>query len=189
MIKQWKDIKVGDKMKDGSIVTQVHRTHKEDCCKLTYDNDREMICAYRHIFLVNVSNLPIEGKQELEQNCTFVPLEESFEVNSDYILTPQEADIVESFCRNEPIKIKVDCIQDGEIEIYDFHFPLMTKRISLKQVIVKSEPQKVDENTYWLRRNIYLNMDENFNKGLIKVCKDKSVPRTYSTVKEVLYVS
>ena len=150
MIKQWKDIKVGDKMKDGSIVTQVHRTHKEDCCKLTYENDREMICAYRHIFLVDVSNLPIEGKQELEQNCTFVPLEESFEVNSDYILTPQEADIVESFCRNEPIKIKVDCIQDGEIEIYDFHFPLMTKRISLKQVIVKSEPQKVDENTYWL---------------------------------------
>lgn len=149
MIKQWKDIKVGDKMKDGSVVTQIHRTHKEDCCKLTYDNDKEMICAYRHIFLVDVHNLPLEGKQELEEHCTFVPIEESFEVNSDYILTPQEADIVEAFCRNEPIKTKVDCVQDGEIEIYDFHFTI-TKRVSLKQVIVKSEPQKVDENTYWL---------------------------------------
>ena len=48
--------------------------------------------------------------------------------------------------------------------------------------------QVLDENTYWLRRNIYLNMDENFNKGLMKVCKDKSVPRTYSTVRAVEYV-
>ena len=55
--KQWKDIKVGDKLKDGSIVTQIHRVHKEPCCKVIYDNDREMICAYRHVFLIDISNL------------------------------------------------------------------------------------------------------------------------------------
>lgn len=49
--------------------------------------------------------------------------------------------------------------------------------------------QVLDEKTYWLRRNIYLNMDENFCKGLQKVCNDKTAPRTYSTVKEVLYAS
>ena len=152
---KWKDIKIGDKLKDGSIVTQIHRTHKEDCCKVIYDNTREMICAYRHIFLVDVHNLPIEGKQELDQNCTFVPIEESFTVDTidGQKLTIEEADIVETFCRNEPISIQVDCLQDDKIEIYDFHFENGTKRIQLKNVITKSEPQKVDENTYWLTCN------------------------------------
>ena len=150
MIKKWKDIKIGDKLKDGSIVTQIHRTHKEDCCKVIYDNTREMICAYRHVFLIDVSNLPDEGKQDLEKYCTYVPLEESFDVNCKEQLTIEEADIVETFCRNEPINIQVDCIQDIDIEIYDFHFDNGIKRVYLKQVVVKSEPQKVDENTYWL---------------------------------------
>ena len=48
--------------------------------------------------------------------------------------------------------------------------------------------QVLDEKTYWLRRNNYLNMDENFCKGLQKVCNDKTVPRTYSTVRAVEYV-
>lgn len=150
MIKKWKDIKIGDTLKDGSIVTQIHRTHKEDSCKLTYDNNKEIICSYRHIFLVDVHNLPESGKQELKENCTFVPIEESYDIYCEDTLTPEEADIVETFCRNESINIPVDCIQDNdEMEIYDFHFDV-TKRIYIKQLIVKSESQKVNENTYWL---------------------------------------
>ena len=147
--KKWKDIKVGDRLKDGSIVTQVHRTHKEDCCKLTYDNNREMICAYRHIFLVDVHNLPEEGKQELENTCTFVPLEENFDVSCESSLDPTEMLVIQQFLNNESINVQVDCIQDDETEIYDFHFNEI-KRIYVKNVITKSEPQKVDENTYWL---------------------------------------
>ena len=146
---KWKDIKVGQRMKDGSMVTQIHRIHEEDCCKVIYDNTREMICSYRHIFLIDISNLPKAGKLELNQTCTYVPLEENYDVSSDQELTDQEKLYVQLYLSNEKIPYAVDCIQDGEIEIYDFYFE-ETKRVYVKNIITKSEPQKVDENTYWL---------------------------------------
>lgn len=147
MLKKWKDIKIGDKLKDGSTVTQIHRTHSEDCCKIIYDNDKEFICAYRHVLLIDISNLP--DKSELEY-CSFVPLVEDLNITSNKDLTDSEKEIVEKFCRNENIDILVDCIYDDEIEIYDFHFNSEIKRIYIENVVIKSEPQKVDENTYWL---------------------------------------
>ena len=151
MKKQWKDIKVGDIMKDGSVVTQIHRTHQEECCRLTYDNDQEMICAFRHIFLVDVHNLPPEGKQELEKYCTFVPIEENYSIYCDESLSLEEKFIIEQFCNNQSIDIEVDLIQSNDsVELYDFHFKDKTKRIKLCSIITKNEPQKVDDNTYWL---------------------------------------
>lgn len=153
MIKKWQDVKVGDVMKDGSIVTQIHRTHNEQCVKVTYNDTQEIICASRHIFLIDVSQLSKDAKAELEQFCTFVPLEESVEITCEEDLTTEEKLIVDKFCHNESIPIQVDVIADtDEIEIYDFHFDSI-KRIYIKQVILKSEPQKVDENTYWLTCN------------------------------------
>lgn len=150
MIKQWKDVKVGDIMKDGSRVTQIHRTHPELCCKITYNKNEEFTCAYNHVLLIDVSKLSKEAKSELEQFCTFVPLEESYDISSDEELTLEEKSIIEKFCYNEPINVQVDpVITNAETEIYDFHFNKV-KRIYLKQVVIKSEPQKVDENTYWL---------------------------------------
>lgn len=150
MIKKWEDIKVGDIMKDGSIVTQIHRAHPELACKITYDNDKEFICAYNHVLLIDIHNLPKEGKQELEQFCTFVPLEENLEVICEDELSVEEKMIIDRFCHNESIPIQVDIITDNEeLELYDFHFNKI-KRVQLKNVITKSEPQKVDENTYWL---------------------------------------
>ena len=147
---KWKNVKIGDTLKDGSVVTQVHRTHKEPCCKLIYDGDREFICSYRHILQIDVSNLPTSGKKELEETCTFVPLEENYEITSDSELSFSEKYIIEQFCRNEPIAIYVDTIKDdSEEEIYDFHFNDI-KRVYVKQVILKSEPQKINDNTYWL---------------------------------------
>ena len=146
---KWKDIKVGQRMKDGSTVTQIHRIHEEDCCKVTYDNTREMICSYRHIFLIDIHNLPKAGKLELNQTCTYVPLEENYDVSSDQELTDQEKLYVQLYLSNEKIPYAVDCIQDAETEIYDFYFE-ETKRVYVKNIITKSEPQKVDENTYWL---------------------------------------
>jgi len=146
---KWKDIKVGQRMKDGSTVTQIHRIHEEDCCKVTYDNTREMICSYRHIFLVDIHNLPKAGKLELNQTCTYVPLEENYDVSCDQELTDQEKLYVQLYLSNEKIPYAVDCIQDAETEIYDFYFE-ETKRVYVKNIITKSEPQKVDENTYWL---------------------------------------
>lgn len=150
---KWKDIKVGDTMRDGSIVTQVHRTHEENSCKIIYDTDKEFICSYKHILLIDVQNLCEKGKEELNKFCTFVPLEENYEIENADDLSSKEKYIVERFCYNEPVDIQVDIISEGEIDIFDFHFEDRVKRIYVKNVITKSEPQKVDENTYWL--NIY----------------------------------
>lgn len=150
MIKKWEDIKVGDVLKDGSIVTQIHRTHPELSCKVTYDTDKEFICAYNHVLLIDVSRLPKEGKKELDEFCTFVPLEENLSVNCEEELTTEEKVIIDQFCHNEPVNVQVDVITDNkEIEIYDFHFNKV-KRVSIRNIVTKSEPQKVDENTYWL---------------------------------------
>lgn len=147
---KWKDIKVGQKMKDGSVVTQIHRKHQEECCKVTYDNDRSMICAYKHVFLIDVHNLPDEAKEELNRICTYVPLEENYEVYYNEELSIEEKLIVQQFLSNEPVNIDVKCVLDGEIEVYDFCFASGIKKVYVKNVITKKEPQKVDDNTYWL---------------------------------------
>ena len=150
MIKKWEDVKVGDVMKDGSVITQIHRTHPEECCTITYDYYREFTCAYNHVLLVDIHELPDEAREELDTYCTFVPLEESYDITSDEELTLEEKSIVEKFCYNESIDVEVKPILiNTETEIYDFYFDTV-KRVYLKQVIVKSEPQKVDDNTYWL---------------------------------------
>lgn len=150
MKKQWKDIKVGDVMKDGSVVTQIHRTHEQDACLVIYDNDKEFRCSYNHVLLIDVRNLPKEGFEELDAFCTFVPLEENFHISCNEELSDNEKLIIDKFCHNEQISVQVDCIQDNEeTEIYDFHFDKI-KRIQIKNSILSSEPQKVDDYTYWL---------------------------------------
>lgn len=170
MIKKWKDIQVGDTMRDGSIVTQIHRTHIEQCCKLTYDNDQEFTCSYRHVLLIDVHELPSDGKAELNEFCTFVPLEETYEIENADNLSLEEKLIVERFCYNESIDIKVDLISEGQTDIYDFHFNSGVKRIYIKNIITKTEPQKVDDNTYWL--NCY-GIDYLMNKYKVNLyCND-----------------
>lgn len=44
----------------------------------------------------------------------------------------------------------------------------------------------LDENGKWVGRNIYLNMDNTFCKGLQKVLNDRTVKNTYSTNRKVL---
>ena len=153
MKKEWKDIRVGDRFKDGSIVTQIHRTHKEECCKVIYDNTKEISCSYTHIFLIDVSELNDEAKKELSNTCTFVPLEEEYHIESDIPLSNIEAMYVEQFCHNEYIDIEVKYIEDKStldlIEVYQFMFDT-PKIITIRAVPTKTEPQKVDNNTYWL---------------------------------------
>ena len=150
MKKLWKNIEVGDVLKDGSIVTQIHKTHSELACKVIYDTDKEFICAYSHVLLVDVHELTKAGKIELDKFCTFVPLEENLEIESESELTSEEKVIIDRFCHNESITVDVDVILDNsDVEIYDFHFDSI-KRVKVRNVILKSEPQKVDENTYWL---------------------------------------
>lgn len=48
--------------------------------------------------------------------------------------------------------------------------------------------QVLDKNGYWLKRSVFMNMDETFICGLKKVLNDKTIPNTYSTNRRVLYV-
>ena len=148
---QWKNIKVGDIMKDGSIVTEIHRTNNEECCIVNYADNQEFVCSYNHILLIDVHNLPTEGKAELEKYCTFVPLEESYEIDAESELTVDEKLIVERYFHNEQVDITVTHLNHFEnTDEYKFDFMPNTKIIRVTTVVVKSEPQKVDENTYWL---------------------------------------
>lgn len=48
--------------------------------------------------------------------------------------------------------------------------------------------QVLNDSGYWLKRTILLNMESPiFVKGLKKVINDKTIPRTYTTVRSVLY--
>ena len=47
--------------------------------------------------------------------------------------------------------------------------------------------QVIDENSFWAKRTIFLNMNEpTFMKGLKKIREDKTIVNTYSTVRGVL---
>lgn len=50
------------------------------------------------------------------------------------------------------------------------------------------QAQVLDTNGYWLKRSVFMNMDETFIYGLKKVLNDKTIPNTYSTNRRVLYV-
>lgn len=49
------------------------------------------------------------------------------------------------------------------------------------------QAQVLDNNGYWLKRSVFMNMDETFIYGLKKVLNDKTIPNTYSTNRRVLY--
>lgn len=50
------------------------------------------------------------------------------------------------------------------------------------------QAQVLDKNGHWMKRSIFMNMDETFIYGLKKVLNDKTIPNTYSTNRTVLYV-
>lgn len=151
MTKQWKDIKVGDVMKDGSIVTAVHRTNNEPCCVVNYGHNKNFTCSYNHILLVDIRNLPKKGKAELEKYCTFVPLEESYDISCESDLSDEEMLTVDKFFHNEPINIGVKHLgKVYQTDLYEFAFSPNKKVVNVITTVTKSEPQKVDKNTYWL---------------------------------------
>lgn len=151
MKKAWKDIKVGDVMKDGSIVTGIHQTHFEECCVVNYGDNQDFTCSYNHILLIDVSKLSPSGKEELNHFCTFVPLEEIYEINCEEELDTDEKLIIDKYFHNEPIDIDVTFLGHlKDRDNYSFNFKAKPKIISLNTVTIKSEPQKVNENTYWL---------------------------------------
>ena len=49
--------------------------------------------------------------------------------------------------------------------------------------------QVLDNDSYWMKRTIFLNMEAPiFIKGLKKVREDKTIPNTYSSVRSVEHV-
>lgn len=138
-------------MKDGSIVTEIHRVNNEECCIINYADNQQFVCSYNHILLIDVHNLPTEGKKELDTYCTFVPLEEGYEISCDEELTINEKFSIDKFFHNEQIDINVKYLGKFENEdLYEFNFSPNKKMIKVITTTLKSEPQKVDENTYWL---------------------------------------
>ena len=144
MKKQWQDIKIGDILNDGSKVTQIHPTHIEPCCKVIYSDTEEMICSYSHIFLVDVHEL--QDKSELESFCTYVPLEEDFQIFCEEELNVHQQLVINNYLHNKGGAGVITPLNDTEY-LCQFNKPI---KIKVERIITKSEPQKVDDNTYWL---------------------------------------
>lgn len=46
----------------------------------------------------------------------------------------------------------------------------------------------LDENGFWNKRCIFLNMDETFMDGMNVIFRDKSIKNTSASSKEIIYV-
>ena len=46
----------------------------------------------------------------------------------------------------------------------------------------------LDDNGYWIKRSIFINMDETFMQGMHNVLRDKKIKNTSTAMKEVIYV-
>lgn len=72
----WKDIQIGDKMMDGSVVTQIHATHPCECIEIETSNE-SLVVSEDHLFLVDISRLKKTYREIILKECEGlkIPLE------------------------------------------------------------------------------------------------------------------
>lgn len=94
--KKWKDMCVGDKMPDGSVITQIHQAHFEECFKITVKNKLNKISSItvseNHLFLTDLSSIKKTFKKEIFNNFRNIniPVEEDEFIFTDRELSEEE---------------------------------------------------------------------------------------------------
>ena len=95
VLKKWKDINVGDIMPDGSVVTQIHQAHFDECFKLTAKcgfKKSTITVSQDHLFLTDLSSINKKFRKEIfdqfrDQN---IPVEEIESIFTDRELNEEE---------------------------------------------------------------------------------------------------
>ena len=154
---KWKDIKVGTVFADGSKVTQVHRTYRQPCCRVFYEN-KTLDCSWQHIFKVKIKNASDKIKKDLANNTTYVPLVEDYAILNDAEIPIDVVFELYAYFNNEEHhfdSVKILSIEGHEeekyaITVYEVVLYGNTYQVKIESIYEKVEPQRIDDDTYWL---------------------------------------
>lgn len=155
---QWDNINVAYTFDDNSTVTQRHQTTLYDCYKLKYEVDgiiKEIICSKDHLIKVNISKLPDRAKEDIKKHCKgLIALSEDIELIFSIETSQEHELLVENYIKGIIDKTKfkhIEDLSDDYNEMYMFVFKdNQTNFVKVKRKAIQQEPQKIDENNYWI---------------------------------------
>ncbi len=141
MIINWNDIQKNDILSDGSVVTQIHNKHIDDCFKIKFSNGKEISVSQDHLILVSLKNINKCMRDEIINDSIHrrIPLEANYNVLPKY---KQNADDkVESF-------IKLYNMNSSN----DFDTEYLENNYILEQDVVEDEPAIYNKDKFmiWL---------------------------------------
>lgn len=128
----WKDIQIGDKMMDGSVVTQIHATHPCECIEIVTSNE-DLIVSEDHLFLVDISRLRKSYRDIILKECEGlkIPLE------MDVVIFSPDVEVSE---------------EQKEKLLHDFEVGDLEAKYNAKEFVVKDESKinDVKKGLVWL---------------------------------------
>lgn len=156
----WKDIKIGDRFVDGSVVKLIHEPYKSECYNVQSGRNK-IILSGEHYLLCNIKNM---------SNINIKAIEEAY--GNNYISTELERhlyfeDIDKSF---------QSIIEEDGILTMD---KIFDKSKKIEDKTVKSDPNRVDVFLYWIPVSVIYH--------LIRVSKEK-IYCNHKKIKCVSYV-
>ena len=128
MLKRWRDVEVGDRFADGSVVTQVHNVVTADTYRVRYKKPGlfgkhgSVTVSADHLFLCDLSKLKEETKAYLMELL-------------DQVYIPVEANVV--------VKYEVELTDSKVAELYDY----LTKGLETKEDKDYSDLKYVIQNS------------------------------------------
>ena len=128
----WKDIQIGDKMMDGSVVTQIHATHPCECIEIVTSNE-DLIVSEDHLFLVDISRLRKSYRDIILKECEGLKI-------------PLEMDVV---IFSPDVEVSED---QKEKLLHDFEIGTLDSKYDAKEFVVKDESKinDVKKGLVWL---------------------------------------
>ena len=128
----WKDIQIGDKMMDGSVVTQIHATHPCECIEIVTSNE-DLIVSEDHLFLVDISRLRKSYRDIILKECEGLKI-------------PLEMDVV---IFSPDVEVRED---QKEKLLHDFEVGTLDGKYEAKEFVVKDESKinDVKKGLVWL---------------------------------------
>jgi len=155
---KWKDVKKNHVFDDGSVVTQRHQTHYNECYCLTYEDNGEiktLVASKDHLIQVNISKFPEKAKRQIRELCVGqIPLREDMQCEILGYVNEEQKKLIYDYVSGNIDKSwfkEVEDISEDHFECYLFTFKDETYReVFVKRFTIKSESQKIDDDNFWI---------------------------------------
>lgn len=159
-IVKWEDINIGDKMADGSIVTELHPIHDVECYTLTYGSmfkKTNMTLSADHILLCNISKMDESLKNEIIDGLEGykIPKTMDYKITSDRTLNEDENKVLENYLTG---KHNISSIEN--LDIKD-----ILNICTVEEIIVEYDDAIVSNDLVWLSVRIIANLI-NYNSNI-----------------------